>query len=177
MMENFLNGVMLFIPLGTGMEASEGMYTSFWGLRVLCHHMIRLINILIVMQMRTRSHFILLLFMFKYMLGRCHHSYECCYLSVFSSICYFSQWVSHRNHRGNICGVDFIWLLNPNKSRKPLKTSWCEAVFGIIKVNILFWLFIYLVILQRFSMTGLCIYYFHRKLLVGPFPIIYCDKS
>ncbi|XXG66985.1 hypothetical protein AAC387_Pa06g0431 [Persea americana] len=43
------------------------------------------------------------------------------------------KWVSHRNHRGNICGVDFIWLRNPNKSRKPLKTSWREAVFGIIK--------------------------------------------
>ncbi|XP_077248312.1 putative calcium-binding protein At1g02270 isoform X2 [Tasmannia lanceolata] len=43
------------------------------------------------------------------------------------------KWVSHRNHRGNICGVDFIWLLNPNKYRNPLKTSWNEAVFGIIK--------------------------------------------
>uniref|UniRef100_A0A1D1XSG0 Putative calcium-binding protein At1g02270 n=1 Tax=Anthurium amnicola TaxID=1678845 RepID=A0A1D1XSG0_9ARAE len=43
------------------------------------------------------------------------------------------KWVSHRNHRGNICGVDFIWLLNPNKYRKPLKTSWNEAVFSIIK--------------------------------------------
>ncbi|CAN6568460.1 unnamed protein product [Malus baccata var. baccata] len=43
------------------------------------------------------------------------------------------KWVSHRNHRGNICGVDFIWLCNPNKSRKPLKTSWCEAVFGILR--------------------------------------------
>uniref|UniRef100_A0A6V7QUC8 Endonuclease/exonuclease/phosphatase domain-containing protein n=1 Tax=Ananas comosus var. bracteatus TaxID=296719 RepID=A0A6V7QUC8_ANACO len=43
------------------------------------------------------------------------------------------KWVSHRNHRGNICGVDFIWLLNPNQHRKPLKTSWNEAVFGIIK--------------------------------------------
>ncbi|KAM0950205.1 putative endonuclease/exonuclease/phosphatase, EF-hand domain pair [Dioscorea sansibarensis] len=43
------------------------------------------------------------------------------------------KWVSHRNHRGNICGVDFIWLLNPNKRRKPLKCSWNEAVFGIIK--------------------------------------------
>ncbi|XP_042469260.1 uncharacterized calcium-binding protein At1g02270-like isoform X1 [Zingiber officinale] len=43
------------------------------------------------------------------------------------------KWVSHRNHRGNICGVDFIWLLNPNKFRKPLRTSWKEAVFGIIK--------------------------------------------
>lgn len=46
------------------------------------------------------------------------------------------KWVSHRNHRGNICGVDFIWLLNPNKYRKPLKTSWSEAVFGIIKYRL-----------------------------------------
>eukprot|EP00262_Sarcandra_glabra_P003014 TRINITY_DN13452_c0_g1_i1.p1 TRINITY_DN13452_c0_g1~~TRINITY_DN13452_c0_g1_i1.p1 ORF type:complete len:258 (+),score=49.83 TRINITY_DN13452_c0_g1_i1:60-776(+) len=46
------------------------------------------------------------------------------------------KWVSHRNHRGNICGVDFIWLLNPNKHRKPLKTSWIEAVFGIIKYQL-----------------------------------------
>ncbi|KAK8499617.1 hypothetical protein V6N13_131972 [Hibiscus sabdariffa] len=43
------------------------------------------------------------------------------------------RWVSHRNHRGNICGVDFIWLRNPLKSRKPLKISWAEAAFGIIK--------------------------------------------
>lgn len=43
------------------------------------------------------------------------------------------KWVSHRNHRGNICGVDFIWLLNPNNYRKSLKTSWNEAVFGIVK--------------------------------------------
>ncbi|KAK2649908.1 hypothetical protein Ddye_017397 [Dipteronia dyeriana] len=46
------------------------------------------------------------------------------------------KWVSHRNHRGNICGVDFIWLRNPNKSRKPLKISWAEAVFGIIKYQL-----------------------------------------
>eukprot|EP01018_Ginkgo_biloba_P016797 Gb_04016 [translate_table: standard] len=43
------------------------------------------------------------------------------------------KWVSHRNHRGNVCGVDFIWLLNPDNCQKPLKTSWNEAVFGIIK--------------------------------------------
>ncbi|XP_071725238.1 uncharacterized calcium-binding protein At1g02270-like [Rutidosis leptorrhynchoides] len=43
------------------------------------------------------------------------------------------KWVSHRNHRGNICGVDFIWLLNPNRYRKLLKTSWSEAVFGMFK--------------------------------------------
>ncbi|XP_024932206.3 uncharacterized calcium-binding protein At1g02270-like isoform X2 [Ziziphus jujuba] len=46
------------------------------------------------------------------------------------------KWVSHRNHRGNICGVDFIWLCNPNKARKPLKTSWGEAVFGILKYQL-----------------------------------------
>lgn len=43
------------------------------------------------------------------------------------------KWISHRNHRGNICGVDFIWLLNPNRYRKLLKTSWNEAVFGMFK--------------------------------------------
>ncbi|CAA7056215.1 unnamed protein product [Microthlaspi erraticum] len=46
------------------------------------------------------------------------------------------RWVSHRNHRGNICGVDFIWLCNPNNSRKPLRTSWVEAVFSIIKYQL-----------------------------------------
>ncbi|XP_062091249.1 uncharacterized calcium-binding protein At1g02270-like isoform X2 [Humulus lupulus] len=46
------------------------------------------------------------------------------------------KWVSHRNHRGNICGVDFIWLRNPNTSRKPLKTSWGEAVFSILKYQL-----------------------------------------
>ncbi|XP_074320414.1 putative calcium-binding protein At1g02270 isoform X2 [Silene latifolia] len=43
------------------------------------------------------------------------------------------KWISHRNHRGNICGVDFIWLLNPNRYRKLLKTSWNEAVFSMFK--------------------------------------------
>ncbi|KDP37579.1 hypothetical protein JCGZ_08270 [Jatropha curcas] len=43
------------------------------------------------------------------------------------------KWVSHRNHRGNICGVDFIWLLNPNGYRKLLKPSWSEAAFGMFK--------------------------------------------
>ncbi|KAL1329374.1 hypothetical protein HN51_046486 [Arachis hypogaea] len=46
------------------------------------------------------------------------------------------KWVSHRNHRGNICGVDFIWLCNPNQPRKPLKTSWAEAVFSILKYQL-----------------------------------------
>ncbi|KAF1893797.1 hypothetical protein Lal_00002328 [Lupinus albus] len=43
------------------------------------------------------------------------------------------KWVSHRNHRGNICAVDFIWLLNPDKYRKLLKASWTEAVFSMFK--------------------------------------------
>ncbi|KAI4307009.1 hypothetical protein L6164_030244 [Bauhinia variegata] len=45
------------------------------------------------------------------------------------------KWVSHRNHRGNICAVDFIWLLNPEKNpkRKLLKASWIEAVFAMFK--------------------------------------------
>ncbi|KAJ8748133.1 hypothetical protein K2173_012600 [Erythroxylum novogranatense] len=43
------------------------------------------------------------------------------------------KWVSHLNHRGNVCGVDFIWLLNPNRYSKLLKTSWSEAIFGMFK--------------------------------------------
>ncbi|XP_071710269.1 uncharacterized calcium-binding protein At1g02270-like [Rutidosis leptorrhynchoides] len=46
------------------------------------------------------------------------------------------KWVSHRNHRGNVCGVDFIWLLNPNKYRKLLKASWSDAVFGLFKYQV-----------------------------------------
>ncbi|XP_047979726.1 uncharacterized calcium-binding protein At1g02270-like isoform X1 [Salvia hispanica] len=48
----------------------------------------------------------------------------------------FVQWVSHRNHRGNICGVDFIWLLNPNRYRKLLNASWSEAVLGMFKYQL-----------------------------------------
>lgn len=39
---------------------------------------------------------------------------------------------SHRNHRGNICGVDFIWLQNPQKFQKLLKDSFVEAILGNI---------------------------------------------
>uniref|UniRef100_A0A7N0TA54 EF-hand domain-containing protein n=2 Tax=Kalanchoe fedtschenkoi TaxID=63787 RepID=A0A7N0TA54_KALFE len=46
------------------------------------------------------------------------------------------KWVSHRNHRGNICGVDFIWLLNPDKIRNPLKNSWADAVLGLVKYQL-----------------------------------------
>ncbi|GMH12679.1 hypothetical protein Nepgr_014520 [Nepenthes gracilis] len=43
------------------------------------------------------------------------------------------KWISHRNHRGNVCGVDFIWLLNPQKFQKPLKESFEEALLGNMK--------------------------------------------
>eukprot|EP00897_Mesotaenium_endlicherianum_P007144 jgi/Mesen1/6458/ME000033S05748 len=42
-------------------------------------------------------------------------------------------WVSHRNHHGNICGVDFIWLLNPSGEDHVLTADWKAAVFGMIK--------------------------------------------
>lgn len=42
------------------------------------------------------------------------------------------KWISHRNHRGNICGVDFIWLQNPQKFQKLLKDSFVEAILGNI---------------------------------------------
>ncbi|XP_017231959.1 uncharacterized calcium-binding protein At1g02270 isoform X1 [Daucus carota subsp. sativus] len=38
------------------------------------------------------------------------------------------KWVSHHNHRGNICAVDFVWLRNPNILQKPLKRSFMEAL-------------------------------------------------
>ncbi|XP_024521113.1 uncharacterized calcium-binding protein At1g02270 [Selaginella moellendorffii] len=48
------------------------------------------------------------------------------------------RWVSHRNHLGNVCGVDFIWLLNPTRQQPiPLRESWKRAVFGIIKSTLL----------------------------------------
>ncbi|XAR60173.1 hypothetical protein NMG60_11033433 [Bertholletia excelsa] len=47
-----------------------------------------------------------------------------------------SKWISHHNHRGNACGVDFIWLRNPSKPRRPLKESFTEAVVGNIKLGL-----------------------------------------
>lgn len=46
------------------------------------------------------------------------------------------RWISHRNHRGNICKVDFIWLLNPDMDPKPLSASWNEAMLGTIKAKL-----------------------------------------
>lgn len=48
----------------------------------------------------------------------------------------FRRWISHKNHRGNICEVDFIWLLNPDSYQKPLLASWHEAVLGTIKAKL-----------------------------------------
>eukprot|EP00244_Chara_vulgaris_P002099 TRINITY_DN1355_c0_g2_i2.p1 TRINITY_DN1355_c0_g2~~TRINITY_DN1355_c0_g2_i2.p1 ORF type:complete len:673 (-),score=149.09 TRINITY_DN1355_c0_g2_i2:84-1973(-) len=47
-----------------------------------------------------------------------------------------SKWVSHRNHRGNICGVDFIWLLNPSNQSKPLAADWKAAIFDMVKAKL-----------------------------------------
>lgn len=46
------------------------------------------------------------------------------------------RWISHKNHRGDICEVDFIWLLNPDTYQKPLLTSWNEAVLGTVKAKL-----------------------------------------
>lgn len=45
-------------------------------------------------------------------------------------------WVSHRNHRGNICGVDFIWLLNPTAEPHLLTADWKAAIFAMIKAKL-----------------------------------------
>ncbi|KAJ4970916.1 hypothetical protein NE237_004015 [Protea cynaroides] len=55
------------------------------------------------------------------------------FVSSYDIAHHYTKWVSHRNHRGNICGVDFIWLYNPNNHRRPLKESFMEAILGNIK--------------------------------------------
>lgn len=116
-----------------------GMFTSSLGHRDLYHHMILPINIPTVMQMLTRFVTFKLQFYCPriFLATRClikkkDNANQLYFFCLFLNVL---QWVSHRNHRGNICGVDFIWLCNPNKSLKPLRTSWAEAVFGIIKVS------------------------------------------
>lgn len=105
----------------TGMEANVDKFISFLGLKGLSHLMIPLISIL--MQMNIRLIILILYQEFNFM--------------PVTNVFHMSllQWVSHRNHRGNICGVDFIWLLNPNRYRKLLKTSWSETVFSMFKVS------------------------------------------
>jgi len=43
------------------------------------------------------------------------------------------RWVSHRNHKGVVCGVDFIWLLNPSEQCSPLSADWKAAVFRFLR--------------------------------------------
>jgi hypothetical protein len=125
-----------------GTEASVGVFTSSLGHRDLYHHMILPINIPTVMQMLTRF----ATFKLQFYCPRNFLATQCLIKKkkkrrimlinyIFRLFLNVLQWVSHRNHRGNICGVDFIWLCNPSKSLKPLRTSWAEAVFGITKVS------------------------------------------
>lgn len=109
------------------MEANVDMCTSFLGRRGLYRHMTRLINT--QMQIRARLSSSL---SFPHVKLNVHYFSNLGYVAFFLCV---NQWVSHRNHRGNICGVDFIWLLNPNGYRKLLKTSWSEAIFGMFKVR------------------------------------------
>lgn len=110
------------------MEVNEVMCTSSSDLKDLFHHMMQPISIQTVTQMHIRFR------EFKVL----NISWRLLCFLAFSDAFYviFLKWVSHRNHRGNICGVDFIWLRNPNSARKALDVSWSEAVFGIIKVLI-----------------------------------------
>ena len=109
------------------------MFTSSSGHKALFHHMILLISTL--MRMLTRSFFHVQtsndLFSSRATTLIVTHKFLIPFM-------WCTQWVSHLNHRGNICGVDFIWLLNPNRYRKLLKTSWSEAVFGMFKVRFCF---------------------------------------
>ena len=128
------------------MEADGGMFTNSCGLKVLFLPMILLMTIQTMTPMLTRSvpcslmlvtgfkilQFFSLLYRFLKIEHKRNWLVVNCKFLINGLLAY--QWVSHRNNHGNICGVDFIWLLNPNNRRKPLKDSWNEAVFGIIKV-------------------------------------------
>ena len=113
------------------MEANVDMCTSFLGRRGLCPHMTQLINTQMQIHARLTS-----------WIPFPHDKLNVDYFSNLGSALFYyylsvcmNQWVSHRNHRGNICGVDFIWLLNPNGYRRLLKASWSEAIFGMFKVT------------------------------------------
>ncbi|CAI5536274.1 unnamed protein product, partial [Closterium sp. Naga37s-1] len=43
------------------------------------------------------------------------------------------QWVSHHNHHGNLCGVDYVWVLNPEQHHRALAVNWRTAVFGLTR--------------------------------------------
>ncbi|GJP30635.1 hypothetical protein CLOM_g4170 [Closterium sp. NIES-68] len=59
------------------------------------------------------------------------------FISTFDSAHHHSdedeQWVSHRNHHGNLCGVDYVWVLNPEQHRRTLAVNWRTTVFGLIR--------------------------------------------
>ncbi|KAI5067148.1 hypothetical protein GOP47_0017676 [Adiantum capillus-veneris] len=46
------------------------------------------------------------------------------------------RWISHRNHRGDVCGVDFIWLRNPTVQKRLTSASWTDALFGMLKSKV-----------------------------------------
>ncbi|CAI5515875.1 unnamed protein product [Closterium sp. Naga37s-1] len=61
-----------------------------------------------------------------------------CYDSVQSGDDTDNNWVSHRNHRGEEVGVDFVWLLNPSQQlHGPLTADWKAAVFRMIKAKLI----------------------------------------
>ncbi|XP_056862740.1 uncharacterized calcium-binding protein At1g02270 isoform X1 [Raphanus sativus] len=45
------------------------------------------------------------------------------------------KWVCHSNHLGSICAVDSIWLLNPNRYRNFLQTSWSKYLLRRASLN------------------------------------------
>ncbi|CAI5529840.1 unnamed protein product, partial [Closterium sp. Naga37s-1] len=46
-------------------------------------------------------------------------------------------WVSHRSHRGDVCGVDYVWMLNARTPMSHPILNWRKAVFGLIKSKLL----------------------------------------
>ncbi|CAI5948095.1 unnamed protein product [Closterium sp. NIES-64] len=46
-------------------------------------------------------------------------------------------WVSHRSHRGDVCGVDYVWMLNARTPMSNPILNWRKAVFGLIKSKLL----------------------------------------
>ncbi|CAI5478001.1 unnamed protein product [Closterium sp. Yama58-4] len=46
-------------------------------------------------------------------------------------------WVSHRSHRGDVCGVDYVWMLNARTPMTSPVLNWRKAVFGLIKSKLL----------------------------------------
>jgi endonuclease/exonuclease/phosphatase family metal-dependent hydrolase len=45
-------------------------------------------------------------------------------------------WVSHKNHHGELVGVDHMFLLNPSSQITPIGVSWKDAVFAMVRAKI-----------------------------------------